>query len=191
MAKKHGQSEEWVYSEEQLRKLWNQCKEPVDKVVVGLAAFMGLRVGEIVHLKSNWVRDEEIHIPSRMPCNCWECADKGYWKPKSKAGIRVTSIPAFLKPILADYLSKFPDGLRITRQAAWYRVQRLAENAELPHIFPHALRATAATTLASKGFTAVELCAYFGWERLNVGEHYIRISEAKIGTSRKIKEIYG
>lgn len=79
----------------------------------------------------------------------------------------------------------------MTRQAAWYRVQRLAEKAKIPRIFPHALRATLATILASKGFTAVELCAYFGWTRLNMGEHYVRISEARTGASKKIKQIWG
>ena len=191
MPKKQGASEEFVLSEVQAQKLWSQCLELDDKVLVGLMMWCGMRVSEAIHLKANWIRNEEINIPSRMACNCWGCGRRGYWKPKSRAGIRQIAIPGFLKPLLEAYLSKRPEGLKLTRQSAWYKVQQFAEKASLPHIFPHALRATAATTLASKGFTGVELCSYFGWSRLDMGEHYIRISEARAGAKAKIKQIYG
>lgn len=189
--KKSGASEEYVLSEEQLKKLWSVCSEPKDRMLVGLLGFCGLRIGEARHLHLNWIKEGEIHIPSSMPCQCNECWNRGHWRPKSQAGIRVIPVPKFLKPVLLDFLTKFPDGLKMTRQAGWYRIQRLADKAGLSHVFPHSLRATAATLLASKGFTAVELCAYFGWARISMGEHYIRIGEAKEGVRRKMKEIWG
>lgn len=186
-----GQSEEFALTEAQLQKLWSACYEITDKVLVGLLAFCGMRVGEVCHLKLNWIREQEIHIPSSMPCQCWECSGRGFWQPKSRAGIRTIPIPAFLKPILAEYLQQHPEGLQKRRQAAWYRIQWLANKAGIPQAFPHSLRATCATILASKGFTAVELCAYFGWTRITMGEHYIQIAQARDGARRKIKEIYG
>ena len=178
-------------TEQQLRTLWGQCKEPRDQVLVGLLGYCGMRVSEAIHLKASWIKDEEIHIPSQMACRCWECRERGYWKPKSKAGIRALAVPNFLKLVLLNFLTKSPEGLKMTRQAAWYRIQTLARSAKIPRVFPHALRATAATILASKGFTAVELCAYFGWTRLNVGEHYVKLSAARIGARDKIKQIWG
>lgn len=191
MPKKSGQSEEFALNEHQLQSLWMQCKELRDQVLIGLLGYCGLRVSEAIHLKASWIKDEEIHIPSKIECQCWECRKRGYWKPKSKAGIRAVAIPNFLKPVLLSFLTKSPNGLRMTRQAAWYRIQRLAEKAKVPRIFPHALRATLATILASHGFTAIELCAHMGWTRLNMGEHYVRISEARAGASKKIKQIWG
>ena len=188
---KRGASEEYALTELQLQALWSQCKEPKEQVLIGLMAYCGLRVSEATHLKLSWIKNNEIHIPSQMACRCLECYRRGYWKPKSKAGVRVVAIPGFLEPILLDYFNKYPDGLHMKRQAVWYRVQTLARKAKLPQIFPHALRATAATLLASKGFTAVELCAYFGWARLDVGEHYIRISSARESAKQKMKAIWG
>lgn len=188
---KQGQSEEFALTEQQLQTLWGQCKEPRDQVLIGLLSYCGMRVSEAIHLRASWIKDEEIHIPSKMACRCWECRKRGYWKPKSKAGIRALAVPSFLKPVLLNFLTKSPEGLTMTRQAAWYRVQILAKNAKIPRIFPHALRATAATLLASKGFTAVELCAYFGWARLEMGDHYIKVSAARIGARDKIKQIWG
>ena len=119
--KKQGRSEEFVYSEEQANKLWGQCKQLTERVLVGLMMFCGLRIGEAIHLRLAWIREEEIHLPSTMPCNCWECSKRGHWKPKTKQGIRVVPIPGFFKPILKEFLSYQPDGLKITRQSGNYR----------------------------------------------------------------------
>jgi len=188
---KRGSSAEHSLNERQLQALWAQCKELRDQVLIGLMSYCGLRVGEAIHFRASWLKEEGIHIPSQAPCRCQECARRGYWQPKSKAGVRVVAIPGFLKPILLKYLTQFPEGLKITRQAAWYRVQGLAAAAKLPHIFPHALRASTATLLASKGFTAVELCAYMGWTRIAMGDHYVRMAEARAGARDKIKQIWG
>jgi len=160
-------------------------------MLVGLMAYCGLRVSEAIHLNARWIKDEEIHIPSYMECRCQECAARGHWKPKSKHGVRAVAIPEFLKPVFLKYLTRFPEGLKMTRQAAWYRVRLVCAAAGVPEVFPHALRASCATFLASKGFTAVELCQYLGWARIAMGEHYIRIAEARSGSKQKIKQIWG
>jgi len=80
-----GRSEESALNETQLKKLWGACSEPTDKVLVGLCAFAGLRVGEAIHLNASWIKEGCIVIPSSMPCNCWECHTRGGWKPKTKA----------------------------------------------------------------------------------------------------------
>lgn len=192
MAKvRHGKSEEFALDENQLQALWNQCREIEDKVLIGLLAFCGMRVSEAIHLKITWIRQEEINIPSSMACKCWECRGRGYWKPKSKAGIRSIPIPGFLQPILAEYLGKRPEGLKITRQSAWNRVRSLCRAASIPIIFPHALRASYATMLASHNLTGTELCFIMGWSRLTVGEAYVRIAEARKGATQKIRQIWG
>lgn len=188
---KSGASEEYVYSEDQQRKLFSACVELRDKILIGLMSYCGLRVGEAIHLKLDWIREGEIHIPSSMKCNCWECRKRGHWEPKSKMGVRTVAIPEFLKPLLVEFLKYQPEGLNTTRQAAYYRVRQVMAKAKLPITFPHALRATCATILASKGFTGAELCQFFGWKRLEMGEHYIRIAVAKAGARKKMKEIYG
>ena len=192
MPYKHGASEEYALSEEELQLLWNECKELADKVLVGLTAFCGLRASEATHFRLAWIRQEAINIPSQVPCGCWECAKRGYWKPKSKAGIRAVPIPAFLRPVLAEYLAFRPDGLGITRQSAWYKTRDLAAKAKLQNkVFPHSLRSTYATMLASKGMEATAICYLLGWSRLEVAQSYVRIARAKTIAIKQIKEIWG
>jgi len=191
LSSKRGKSEEYVLSELELQRLWNECKELDSQIVVGLLVFCGLRVSEAIHLRLEWIRDEEIHIPSQQKCSCAACADRGYWVPKTKQSVRVVPVPGFLKPLLWEYLKTHPEGLQISRQAVWYRIQHLASRAKVSHIFPHALRATYATLLASKGLTAPEICAVLGWARITMGEHYVRIAEARGGAREKIKQIWG
>jgi len=186
-----GRSEESALNETQLKKLWGACSEPTDKVLVGLCAFAGLRVGEAIHLNASWIKEGCIVIPSSMPCNCWECHTRGRWKPKTKAGARTIPLPSILKPVLESYLRTHPEGLKMTRQTANNRVRALQEKAGLPHIFPHALRASYATLLATKGMQAMTICYLLGWSRLEVAQHYVRIAEAKADAGKAIKEIFG
>jgi len=188
---KHGRSEESALNEGQLKKLIAVCSEPTDKVLVELCAFAGLRVGEAIHLNASWIKEGCIVIPSWQTCTCWECRTRGGWKPKTKAGARTIPLPAILRPVLGDYLRTHPEGLRMTRQTANNRVKAMQEKAGLPHIFPHALRASYATLLATKGMNAAELCVVMGWSRISIGEHYIQLSQAKAGVKQKIKEIFG
>ncbi|MBT9133054.1 MAG: putative prophage phiRv2 integrase [Firmicutes bacterium] len=186
-----GQAEEYIYTEDQLQKLFGACRDTTDKAVVGMLGYMGLRVGEVVHLKPKWIRDESINIPPRQDCNCFECSGRGYWTPKSKAGSRVLAIPGFLKPAIYEFTQEYPEGINMTRQGIWHRVQRLVQKAKCPPGHCHSLRATAATILASRGFTSVELCQYMGWARISMAESYVRLAEARKSTAKKIKEIYG
>ena len=188
--KKAGKSEEYVLNENEIKSLWGACKELKDRILIGLMMFCGLRVGEATHLRLVWIREGKIHIPSSMECNCWECRKRGSWKPKSKQGIRTIPIPGFLKSTLAEFLKYQPGGLSYNRQYGWHRVQRLCQDAKIPRIFPHALRATCATQLSANGFTAVELCYFMGWKRLEMGEHYIRIASARQGVENKIKQLW-
>ena len=186
-----GSAEEHILSDAQRQKLWAICTDITDRVIVGLLAYMGLRAGELAHFKPSWIKEETIVIPRRQDCTCMECSDRGHWKPKTKAGARTLAIPPFLKPFLFEFCHGYPNGLGLTRFGIWHRVKRLLEKAKCPVGHCHSLRATAATTLASKGFTSVELCQYMGWSRISVAESYVRIAEAKQSTAKKIQQIYG
>lgn len=180
-----------MLSELQAQALWKQCIEPEDKVLIGLCLFCGTRVSEAIHLRATWIKEDSINIPSSMACKCWECRSRGYWHPKSKAGIRSIPVPGFLQPILAEYLGKRPEGLKITRQSAWNRVRSLCKTASIPIIFPHALRASYATILASKGMEAATICYTLGWSRLEIAQSYVRIARAKDMAAKQIKAIWG
>jgi len=188
---KSGTSEESALNEEQTQQLWGVCKEIADKVLIGLLAFCGLRVSEACHVRRTWIKEDQIHIPPKQECHCFECRKRGYWQPKTKAGSRIIPIPAFLRRYIYEFYQQEPEGLEITRQSAWYKVRALTKRAKLPVVFPHALRASAATLFAAKGLTGTELCYVMGWSRLEVGESYVRISQARQGIAAKFKQIWG
>jgi len=182
---KRGPSEHYALNENEINRLWGVCLELVDKVLVGLMMFCGLRIGEAVHLNSSWLKEGEIHIPARMPCNCWECSkrkgdNKGFWKPKTRAGVRIIPVASPLLPYLTEYLRYQPDGLPFNRTSGWSRIKKLAKEAKLnTKVFPHSLRATAATVIARAGTSAIALAYIMAWKNIGVASHYVQVAQAQ------------
>lgn len=195
MAKKSGKSEEYSLSEAQLNQLWKQSTELIDKVIMVLCAYCGLRIGEAIHLNLDWIRDQDIHIPSQMPCDCHDCAltkHPGTWKPKTPSGSRVIPIPAPFQSVLHEFLKFQPDGLKMGRIAAFQRVKRLARNAKISTtVFPHSLRASYVTLLASKGMEAPAIAYLIGHKRIDVLQSYMNLRRAKDVASQGIHNIFG
>lgn len=188
---KRGASEQFALSEEEVKKLWDVCKDPVDRVLIGLLLFCGLRVSEALHLKADWIKDGEMHIPFTMPCKCWDCRKRGYWQPKTKSGSRVIPVPSHVLGYLLTYLGHNPDGLPFNRIAAWARVKKLGEAAKMPEIFPHSLRASYATMLAATDIGEAALCYLLGWSDIKMASHYIKLAQARKRAAQKIREIFG
>jgi len=57
--------------------------------------------------------------------------------------------------------------------------------------FPHALRATCATLLASEGATATAICYHMGWTDLTVAQKYIRLAEMQAEAQKQSAAIFG
>lgn len=193
---KRGPSERHALDDASVTRLWNACKTPQDKVLVGLTMMCGMRVGEAVHLQGWWIRQgdiasAEIIIPPTMECGCYECLQsRGYWKPKSTAGARAIPVPEIFERHLLDFIGKQPGGLGFVRQTGWRKIKSLAIVAKIDYLNPHALRATAATNYAKAGFTAIELCYIMGWSRIEIGAHYIQLIQARQGVAEKMKKVY-
>jgi site-specific recombinase XerD len=189
--KKQGQSSEYVLSEQQMEKLWAACKEDKDRVLVGLCLYCGMRISEVTHFNSTWMKDDNVNIPARQPCNCYDCGKRGSeWSPKTAAGSRVIPVPPFVLSSIYKYLTINPRGIELTRQSAWYRVQTLGKATGL-RIFPHSLRASYATLMATKGVQAMVLCYLCGWQRIEIANHYLQVAQSKEQAKIDIKRIWG
>src|SRR5699024_3733715 len=70
------------------------------------------------------------------------------------------------------------------------RIDRVAEAAgmDTENVYPHCLRATAATYHAYRGVPPVALQSMFGWSKLLIARHYIRRSGG--ATKDALDEIY-
>lgn len=170
-------SKEDALDPQQVTQLLLACSSLRQKFIIYSMLFAGLRVSELKHLKQSWVNLDEgtITVPTRQYCDCPECKVKrdGIWRPKTRRGARTIPIHPILLPIMSEYLVGH-EKLGLTRQRLWQIVQKLGRDAGIPHVYPHCLRATAATILAYQGISAASLQYDFGWARLSSAEEYVK-----------------
>ncbi len=191
---KRGASEKYVLDEKQVGELLKETESSEDRLILELMALLGLRASEVAHLRAEWVKDGEIRKPRSQSCNCSSC--QGEWKSKSEASVRSIPIPNLMADSLYTFLSQSPGGFHLTRQAIWQKVKTVAKRAKIKvrglsedTIYPHVLRATAASRLASAGMSAPALCYIMGWASIEMGVHYINIAQAKAEAHRQLKQI--
>jgi len=181
------------------------------EMIVVAGGRLGLRAGEICHLQPSWVNTERglIEIPSHEPCDCGYCQkqatlaadhddDLTYdealeerWEPKTKHSVR--AVPYDFDDEVAAVVEAFAatGGYDHSRVSVNRRVDRVAEAAGLntDEVYPHALRATAATYHAYRGLPAPALQSLMGWSQLAVAEKYIRLSGEQ--TANALREVHG
>lgn len=171
---------------------------------------LGMRAGEICHMKADWINHERnlIEIPSYDRCSCGYCRscatqsmkksgvdfEKDFaerWKPKTEAGAR--SIPYDFSDRVATVIELFFEEFgeyEHSRVSINRRVDRVCEAAGMDpdDCYPHALRATAATHHAYRGLPPVALQSLMGWSNLGVARSYIKSSGG--ATRRALNEIH-
>lgn len=150
----------------------------------------------------DWTR-EMIQIPAYQPCEkgrhgevCGDCRQKAKqrvdyadgdldlataaadrWRPKTPAAAREIYVGWDPRTMVA--LERFADrydAWPLSSQGVARRVQWAAEAAaglEADDVYPHALRATAATELAGRGLESHALLQYFGWSQLSTAQVYL------------------
>lgn len=167
-----------VLSPQELNMLLITSSSLRDKFIIYSLIFGGLRVSELKHLRRSRVNldDGTITIPTRQYCDCAQCKKKrdGIWRPKTKKGARTILIHPTLLPIMAEFLN-FNEELGLSRVSIWAHVKKLARQAHIfRSIYPHCLRATAATMLAYQKVPAPSLKYIMGWQSLQATEDYVK-----------------
>jgi integrase len=178
---------------------------------------LGLRIGELMHIKPEWIDFEEkwIHVPAHEKCErgrdggiCGTCrslakqtaernditqseAEKLYWKSKSPRSEREIpySFSDRCERVIERYFEEF-DKMQGSRQTLIRRLNTALEMSELDvdRVQPHALRATAATYHAGTGMDVWTLQAFMGWAYAETAEHYILNSAQR--TKKVLEEFH-
>lgn len=177
------------------------------RFIVFVAGRLGLRAGEITHLRRDWVdfREKMVNIPGHISCDkgrdgglcghcrqqirqcCehndlqWEDVADNWWRPKTEAAVR--GVPWDFSPRADLAIERFFD--RFDRFGRSYsaigrRVERAAELADgldPDDVYPHALRSSAATFQVSRGLKAHALTSMMGWANLATAQVYISRSD--------------
>ncbi|WP_306060403.1 site-specific integrase [Natronococcus wangiae] len=182
------------------RSLYGVSQSPRFPSAVHLfgSRLVGLRAGEISHLNTtrfDWDR-KLLQIPQHEPCSCGYCrrqasqeashcddlteteAVGARWHPKTVFSVRAIPFDLSLRLELcierfANRYNSFPH----SRSTINRRVKEAAEYTDLQgRVYPHCLRATAASYHAYQGVAPVPLQALMGWSDLATAQKYIRIS---------------
>lgn len=177
------------------------------RVIVFALGRLGMRVGELVHMRADWVdwRRRMIDIPQHEPCQkgrggdiCGYCRQLAVqqaahnpglsvdaalaqrWQPKTDAAAR--SIPFDFHPgveiAIERYFQEF-DRFQTSKSGVNRRLAKALERVDeldSGDIYPHCLRATAASFHASRGLDAISLQSLLGWADLSTAHRYVRRS---------------
>jgi integrase len=149
--------------------------EPRFRAMVLIAAFAGLRLGEMMGLRRDAV--DLLHGTIKVAEQYQELksGERSFGPPKTRAGVRTVAIPALLKPELEYHLATFagsgkkgllfcgPQGQPL-RRASWYRAwhRALKKGGIEEDLKPHDLRHTGNTLTAMTGASTKELMARLG-----------------------------
>jgi integrase len=159
-----------------------------------MLADFGLRASELAHLEHFWIDEERgtLRIPDKKKCGCADCRKHkkhpGVWTPKTKAGVRTLPVKSAFPDSFEFVLKYLKVGgtLQRNRKKISSRVSALgrkiqrekkdSDGRDLP-VYPHCLRSTSAMKFASRsGVTAAHLMAWFGWNRIETANSYMRAS---------------
>jgi integrase len=164
------------------------------RVAVFLAAFCGLRRGEIFGLARRHLVLDGHHPVTVVERQRAELPGKGlvFTEPKTDASRRTVAVPRFLIAEIAAHLDRFvdddPDALVVTGpnskdtprpsswQPAWDRARRAAG---VPTLRFHDLRHLAGTMSAQAGGTIKEIQARLGHATPDAAMHYQHVAEGR------------
>lgn len=202
-----------ILDKDEFRQLIQACEksnEPIqNKFILISMGVLGLRPGEIAHIRKSWVDfDREIiTIPAHEPCSCKYCIErvkkktkrysistqevqKQYWRPKNKAGARY--IPFGFDP---EVKKIFVEGINelekcpLTVLQIKNRLSRLNQKAGLTKVTPMNLRSYAATQFAYDGLSCYDLLKIMGWSNPKVSSDCVK--QTKDSLIKEFKNVYG
>jgi len=188
------------------------------RFVLHLAGRLGMRRGEITHLTERWVDFDRnmICVPAHERCikgrdsmdicgYCRQCAiqrvehndemtledaEELAWVPKTEDAVR--DIPFDFHPrvslVIKDFFEEY-DAWPASGTAINRRIDKAAELSDLDiNVYPHALRATAASYHAGRGLDVIPLQSFMGWAQVATAHRYVKTNGSN--TARALHEIH-
>jgi len=174
-------SKENVLSERELKELLNFAEDISDELFITLAGYEGMRIGEIAHMESSWVnfQDRYIDIPATKKCDCCDCKAyrDGVWSPKTQYGVRKIPIRVEAIDVIERYFRAYRR-VGCSRQTIFNHIKAVAKKTTITkRVYPHSLRATAATSWGEMGVSAPTLCYIMGWNDIEIANNYVKSTE--------------
>lgn len=188
------------------------------RFIIFMAGRLGMRKGEITHMTRQWVdwNRNMICIPYHEPCIkgrnsmdiCGYCrqnakqkvehnpdltmdeAEEMHWVAKTEEASR--EIPFDFHPrvsLLVDEFFDRWDAWPVSASAITRRVKKATEKSGLDkRVYPHSLRATAASYHAARGLDVIPLQSLMGWSQVSTAHNYVRASGEN--TARALNSVH-
>lgn len=154
---------------------------------------LGLRVGEVIHMEESWYDPDRsvISIPPHLSCDCGLCRHyarqyakkhdldfedvlEEYWKVKDGSH-RDVHVPTRRDRLIIELYFDIVPYTTVSYSTVNRRVKKIAEltdGVDPARVYPHMLRATAATHLTWSGIRPPVLDQQFGWQDEKTKERY-------------------
>lgn len=170
-----------TYSDEDLEKMRDFCKEKRDLALIDMLASTGMRVGELVLLKQS-----DIDFNNR------ECKVLGKGNKE-----RIVYFDARAKIHLREYLdSRNDDGealfvtlkaphSRLTISGVESRVREIGKRLDIEKVHPHKFRRTLATRAIDKGMPIEQLQQLLGHKRIDTTLQYAMVKQSNVKLAHK------
>lgn len=170
-----------TYTDEDLEKMRDNCKELRDLAIIDILSSTGMRIGEMVLLNR-----EDIDFAER------ECVVFGKGEKE-----RIVYFDARTKLHLTEYLKSRMDdnpALFVTLRAPYeriqiggveYRLRELGRRLEIPKVHPHKFRRTLATMAIDKGMPIEQLQQLLGHQRIDTTLQYAMVKQSNVKTAHR------
>ena len=170
-----------TYSEDEMERLRDACKEIRDLAMVEMLASTGMRVGELVKLNR-----EDVDFQER------ECIVLGKGDKE-----RVVYFDAKTKLHLKEYLDSRLDsnealfvGLRAPHKrldigGVEVRIRKLGRSIGIKKCHPHKFRRTMATTAIDKGMPIEQVQRLLGHEKIDTTLHYAMVKQSNVKNAHR------
>lgn len=170
-----------TYTDEDLEKMRDNCKEIRDLAMIDMLASTGMRVGEMVLLNR-----DDIDFSER------ECVVFGKGDKE-----RIVYFDARAKLHLKEYLDSRTDGnsaLFVTLRAPYERIQicgvehqlrEMGKRLNIPKVHPHKFRRTLATMAIDKGMPIEQLQQLLGHQRIDTTLQYAMVKQSNVKTAHR------
>lgn len=165
-----------TYTDEELEKLRDNCKDIRDLAMIDFLASTGMRVGELVLLNR-----DDINFQER------ECVVFGKGSKE-----RIAYFDARAKLHLQKYLytrtdnnealfvSLYKKHTRLTIGGVESRLKHLGKRLGISRVYPHKFRRTLATTAIDKGMPIEQLQRLLGHKRIDTTLHYAMVKQQNV-----------
>ena len=170
-----------TYSDEDLEKMRDNCKELRDLAMIDMLASTGMRVGEMVLLNR-----DDLNFTER------ECVVFGKGDKE-----RIVYFDARAKLHLKNYLDSRTDNnpaLFVTLKCPHERIQiggienrlrEIGKRLNIPKVHPHKFRRTLATMAIDKGMPIEQLQRLLGHQRIDTTLQYAMVKQSNVKTAHR------